>query len=67
MPPVSLPENAKVMELDLVVPAFFTVLLLPSVAEFIEVFGGTVSTVQLNEAGDVPLFPALSSDNILNV
>jgi hypothetical protein len=63
MPPVSLPENAKVMDVDLVVPALATALLLPSVAEFMEVFGGTVSTVQLNETGDEPLFPALSSDN----
>ena len=60
MPPVSLPEKAKVMEVDLVVPALVTALLLPSVAEFIEVFGDTVSTVQLNEACDEPLFPALS-------
>src|SRR5206468_686767 len=65
MPPVSLPEKAKVMEVDLVVPALVTALLFPSVAEFMEVFGGTVSTVQLNEAGDGPLFPTLSSDNTL--
>src|ERR1044071_8092060 len=62
MPAVSLPENANVMEVDLVVPPLATALLLPSVAEFMEVFGGTVSTVQLNEAGDEPLFPTLSSD-----
>ena len=67
MPPVSLPENANVMEVDLVVPLLVTALLLPSVAEFMEVIGGTVSMVQLNEAGDEPLFPALSSDNTLNV
>ena len=67
MPPVSLPENANVMEVDLVVPALVTALLLPSVAEFMEVFGGTVSTVQLNRAGDEPLFPTLSSDLICSV
>ena len=67
MPPVSLPEKAKVMEVDLVVPLLVTALLLPSVAEFMEVFGGTVSTVQLNEAGVEALFPALSSDSTLNV
>ena len=67
MPPVSLPEKAKVMEVDLVVPLLVTALLLPSVAEFMEVFGGTVSTVQLNEAGDEPLFPTLSSDLICSV
>src|SRR5206468_10407075 len=67
MLPVSLPEKANVMEVDLVVPALVTALLFPSVAEVMEVFGGTVSTVQLNEAGDEPLFPTLSSDNTLNV
>src|SRR5206468_10141317 len=67
MPPVSLPENAKVMEVDLVVPALVTALLFPSVAEFMEVFGGTVSTVQLNDEGAEALFPTLSSDNILSV
>jgi hypothetical protein len=55
------------MELDLVVPPLVTALLLPSVADFMELVGGTVSTVQLNEAGDEPLFPTLSSDLICSV
>jgi hypothetical protein len=55
------------MDVEVVLPPVVTVFLLPSMAEVIEVVGGTVSTVQLNEAGDEPLFPALSSDNTLNV
>jgi hypothetical protein len=55
------------MELDLVLPPLVMALLLPSVAEVMFVVGAAVSTVQLNEAGDEPLFPALSSDNTLNV
>ena len=55
------------MEVDSVVLPLVTALLLPSVAEFMEVVGGTVSTVQLNEAGDEPLFPTLSSDLICSV
>ena len=39
--------------------------LLPSVAERIEVSGGTVSMVQLNDAGDGSLFDELSSENTL--
>jgi hypothetical protein len=66
-PPVSLPENVKIIEVDLVVPPLVTALLLPSVAEFIEVVGGVVSTVHVNDAGDVSLFLALSTDNTLNV
>jgi len=34
--------------------------LLPSEVETIEVIGGTVSTVQLNDASDRSLFPTLS-------
>jgi hypothetical protein len=66
-PFVSLPENAKVIDVDLVVPPLVTALLLPSVAEFIEVVGGVVSTVQVNDAGDASLFLELSTDNTLNV
>ena len=65
--PLSVPEKLKVMEVEVVLPPVVTVFLLPSMAEVIEVVGGTVSTVQLNEAGVEPLFPALSSDNTLNV
>jgi hypothetical protein len=63
-PPVSLPENLIVIDADLVLPSLVTVLLLPSVAESTLVVGDAVSTVQLNEAGDEPLFPTLSSDRI---
>src|SRR6476469_2292496 len=66
-PPVSLPENSNVIEVDLVLPSLVTLLLLPSVAESILVFGAAVSTVQLNDAGDGSLFATLSSDNTLNV
>jgi hypothetical protein len=66
-PPVSLPENANVIEVDLVLPSLVTVLLLPSVAESILVFGAVVSTVQLNKAGVDPLFPTLSSDLIFKI
>ena len=66
-PPVSLPENANVIEVDLVLPPLAMELLLPSVAESILVVGAAVSTVQLSEAGDGSLFPTLSSDNTLNV
>ena len=66
-PPVSLPENANVIEVDLVLPPFVTELLLPSVAESILVVGAAVSTVQLNDAGEGSLFPTLSSENTLNV
>ena len=65
--PLSVPEKAKVMEVDVVLPSVVTVFLLPSMADVIEVVGGAVSMVQLNEGGDVPLFPTLSSDNTLNV
>jgi hypothetical protein len=41
--------------------------LLPSVADRIELSGGTVSIVQLNDAGDGSLFDELSSDNTLKV
>jgi hypothetical protein len=66
-PPVSLPENVNVIDVDSVVPPLVTALLLPSVAEFIEVAGGVVSTVHVNVAGDASLFLELSTDNTLNV
>jgi hypothetical protein len=66
-PPVSLPENAKVIEVDLVVLLLVTALLLPSVAEFIEVVGGVVSTVQVNDAGEASLFVELSTDKTSKV
>jgi hypothetical protein len=48
------------MEVDVVLPSVVTVFLLPSMAEVIEVVGGAVSMVQLNEGGDEPRFPTLS-------
>jgi hypothetical protein len=59
-PPVSVPENANFIEVDLVVPPLVTALLLPSVAEFMEVAGGVVSTLHVNDEGDGLVFPALS-------
>ena len=50
IPPVSLPENVKVIEFDLVLPSVVMAVLLPSVAESILAVGDTVSTVQLNKA-----------------
>ena len=50
------------MEGDLVIPPLVTALLLPFVAEFIEVAGGVVSTVQINDDDGVgPVFPTLST------
>jgi hypothetical protein len=49
------------MEVDLVLPPLVTALLLPSVAEFMEVAGGVVSTVHVNDDEDGPMFPTLSS------
>jgi hypothetical protein len=66
-PPVSLPENVKIIEVDLVVPPLVTALLLPSVAEFIEVVGGVVSTVHVNDAGEGSLFVELSTDKTSKV
>jgi hypothetical protein len=67
LPPVSFPENANVTELDDVLLPGIMKLLLPSVAEYMEMEGDFVSTVQLNDAGAKPLFPTLSSDNIFSV
>ena len=66
-PPVSLAENANVIELDDVLPPVLNVVLLPSVAEIIVVVGETVSTVHVNDAGDGSLFVELSSASTLNI
>ena len=58
--PVSLPEKAKVMNVDVVLPPAVTVFLLPSIEEVIEVVGGAVSMVQLNDEGVGSIFPTLS-------
>ena len=66
-PPVSLPENPSVIDFDLVLLPLVILLLLPSTAVLIVVMGGTVSTVQLNDAGDGSLFADLSSDITLKI
>jgi hypothetical protein len=66
-PPVSLPEKAKVIEVDLVLPPLVTELWLTSTIEFIMVVGGVVSTVHLNNAGERSLFVEVSSDNTAKV
>ena len=50
-----------IMEVDLVIPPLVRALLLPFVAEFIEVAGGIVSTDHVNDDGAPPVFPTLSS------
>ena len=65
--PVSLPENVNVIEVDEVLSLLSIVWLLPSVADFIEVTGDIVSTVQLNKAGDGLVFPTLSLENIFKL
>src|SRR5678815_162610 len=67
LPPVSLAENSEVTEFeDVLLPGIID-LLLPSIAENIDVEGDLVSMVQLNDEGVEALFPTLSSDNILSV
>jgi hypothetical protein len=58
--PISVPERAKVMDVDVVLPPAVTLFLLPSTAAVIEVVGCTVSMLQMNDAGDASLFPTLS-------
>lgn len=59
---VSVPEKVKEILLDSVVEPSVKVVALPSVAESINVSGGTVSTVHVKEAGDESLLPELSID-----
>ena len=58
--PYQYPEKAKAMDVDVVLPPAVTLFLFPSIAEVIEVDGGRVSMVQMNDAGDASLLPALS-------
>src|SRR5678815_157385 len=67
LPPVSLPENANVAELDDVLPPVVMKLPLPSVAVLIVIRGAKVSTVHVKDAGVRSLFPALSSDKTVKV
>src|SRR4029079_7683151 len=64
-PPVSLPENSKIAELDLVLLLLVIVKLFPSTAALIFVAGGNVSTIQRNVSGVRSLFPTLSLENTL--
>ena len=59
---VSVPEKVKEILVDSVVEPSVKVVALPSVAESINVSGGTVSTVHVKEAGDESLLPELSID-----
>jgi hypothetical protein len=47
---------------DLVLPPIDTVFLFPSIADAIEVVGGTLSIVHKIDAGVGSLFPTLSED-----
>src|SRR5678810_1192014 len=67
LPPVSLAENAKVIELEDVLSPVLRAVPLPLIAETRVVLGGTVSTVHVNDEGDGSLFVELSSDKTLNV
>src|SRR4030095_10168724 len=67
LPPVSLPVNEIVAELDDVLPSLDSKFPLPSVAVLIEIRGEDVSTVHVKEAGVESLFPALSSDITVKV
>jgi hypothetical protein len=62
-PSVSVPEKAKVIDVDLVLPPLVTELWLTSTIEFIIAVGGVVSTVHLNNAGEGSLFVEVSSDS----
>src|SRR6187397_1815470 len=66
-PPASVPENANIIDVDLVLPPLAIEVRLISTAEFIEAIGGFVSTVHLNNAGEGSLFVELSSDTTRNV
>ena len=57
------PENSNITVLDDVLPPVLIAELLPSVTEFIEVNGSTVSTLQLKDAGEGPIsYTVLGSD-----
>jgi hypothetical protein len=55
------------MELELELVPLATMALLPSIAAVIDVVGDTVSTFQVNDAGDGLIFPTLSWALTLNV
>ena len=67
LPPVSLAEKVNVTELEDVLLPVVMKLLLPLVAENMEVVGGPVSTVHVNDVGEGLMFPTLSSDVIFKV
>src|SRR4029078_2668951 len=64
-PPVSLPENSNITELDLVLLLLVIARIFPSTILVIFVIGAIVSTFQVNLAGVRSLFPTLSFENTL--
>ena len=64
---MSEPEKVKVIAVDELFPPLVTLLLFPSVAVFIVASGGVASTFHLNDAGDVPWFPTMSTALTSNV
>jgi hypothetical protein len=64
---VSVPEKVNEILVVSVSEPSVNVLLLPSVAESINVSGGTVSTVHVKEDGDESLLPELSIDITSNI
>ena len=67
LPPVSSPENSKDIESELVMVPLSRIVLFPSTALLIVVVGATVSTVQVNEAGEKLIFPTWSTALTLSV
>src|SRR5438093_7799999 len=67
LPSVSLPTNANVIALNLVLLPLAIELSLPSTALVIVVVGGTLSIFQLNDTGVGLMLPALSSDFTSNI
>jgi hypothetical protein len=66
-PPESVPVKVNSIEVDELLSLFSNVWLLPSVIELMELNGGIVSTVQLNEIGDDLILPTLSLENNFRV
>jgi hypothetical protein len=67
LPPVSFPENSKVIESEFVLVPLSNMVLFPSIAAVIVVVGATVSTVQVSDAGEKLTFPTRSTALTLNV
>src|SRR5688572_29280335 len=65
--PVSSPENSNDIESESVMVPLSKMVLFPSIALLIVVLGATVSTVQVNEAGEKLIFPTWSTALTLNL